>query len=407
MLESEAEKIKNKKENKMKHIKQLKNFAFFLALVVFAGSALSAAGQTTSTFTTGLTTPNKIITAGDNSLLVTEAGTTVPNTGRVSRVNRTTGARQTLINGLPSGVNNLGGPPVPSGPSALKLRGHTLFLTISTGDGVQNVGPGLESPNPNPSSPIYDSVLELTLPGNYEEVTSAFTLTFSDQTTLAGGGEVELTNADGENLTVRMIANFPNYIPNPRPGFPNNQRASNIFGVEMFQKDLYVVDSAFNLIYRVGIADGSFAPFVTFPNKPNPMFPTLGAPVIEPVPDNIHRVGNRLIVPLLTGFPFVVGFSEIQSVSLKSGERETFIPNLTSAIDVLNVADEVYFTLEFSANQLGGAPGRIRFFASPNAAPVTIVSNLISPTSMARDEKTGDIFVTNIFPGTVTRVQIP
>ncbi len=391
----------------MKQIKRLKKFGLLLTAALFGGLVLNAAAQTTTVLTAGLNKPTKIIAAGDNSLLVAEGGTTTPNTGRVSRVDRTTGARQTLVDGLPSGVNNLGGQPNPSGPSALKLRGHTLFLTISTGDAVQNVGPGLESPNPNPSSPLYDSVLELTLPGNYEEVTSAFTLTFGDQTTLAGGGEVQLTNPDGEKLTVRMIANFPNYTPNPRPGFPNNQRASNIFGVEIFQKELYVVDAAFNLIYQVGIDDGDFAPFVTFPNKPNPLFPMIGGPVIEPVPDNIHRVGNRLLVPLLTGFPFVVGFSEIQTVSLKSGERETFIPNLTSAIDILHVEDEMYFTLEFSANQLANLPGRLRFYAAPDAAPVTIVSNLISPTSMARDEKTGGIFVTNIFPGTITRVEIP
>ena len=387
----------------------IKQIIFSFALIVMSGFASVAVAQTTSVLTGGLEKPTKLITAGDNSLLVAEAGTATPNSGRVSRVNRTTGARQTIIDGLPSGVNNLGGPPSPSGPSALKLHGHTLFLTIATGDAMQNVGPGLESPNPNPSSPLFDSVLELNLPGKYEELASAFTLTFSDQTILAGGGAVELTNADGLQMTIRLIANFPNYTPNPRPGFPDNQRASNIFGVELFQKDLYVVDAAFNLIYRVGIADGSYEVFVTFPNKPNPLFPTIGGPFVEPVPDNVHRVGNRLLVPFLTGFPFVAGLAEIQAVSLKSGDRETLIPNLSSAIDVLHVETseaDSYYTLEFSANQLANLPGRLRFFAASDAVPVTIVSNLISPTSMARDAATGDIFVTNIFPGTITRVQI-
>ena len=399
----------------MNQVKQFKILAFFLALAVCGVLTFSAAAQTTSVLTVGLNKPTKLIAAGDNSLLVAEGGTMTPNTGRVSLVNRTTGVRQTLVNGLPSGVNNLGGAPSPSGPSALKLRGHTLFLTISTGDAVQNVGPGLESPNPNPSSPLYDSVLELTLPGKYEQVTSPFTLSFSDQTTLAGGGEVELTNSDGESLTIRLIADFPNYMPNPRPTAPNNQRASNIFGVEIFQKELYVVDASFNLIYRVGIDDGSYAPFVTFPNRPNPLFPTIGGPSIEPVPDNIHRVGNRLLVPLLTGFPFVQGLSEIQAVSLKTGENEIFIPNLTSAIDVLHVdtsddsksaagTDDSYYTLEFSTNLLANLPGRLRFFASPDTAPVTVVSSLISPTSMARDKATGDIFVTEIFTGRIIKV---
>ena len=387
----------------------IKRIIFSFALLVVLGLASAARAQTSSILTAGLEKPTKLTTAGDNSLLVAEGGTATPNSGRVSRVDRATGARQTIVDGLPSGVNNLGGAPSPSGPSALKLHGHTLFLTIATGDAVQNVGPGLESPNPNPSSPIFDSVLELNLPGKYEELSSAFTLTFADQTTLAGGGNVQLTNAEGLEMTIRMIADFPNYKPNPRPGFPDNQRASNIFGVELFQKDLYVVDAAFNLIYRVGIADGEFEPFMTFPNQPNPLFPIIGAPFVEPVPDNIHRVGNRLLVPLLTGFPFVAGLSQVQSVSLKDAERTVLIPNLNSAIDVLHVETgdaDSYFTLEFSANQLANLPGRLRFFAASDAAPVTIVSNLISPTSMARDDATGDIFVTNIFPGTITRVQI-
>ena len=125
------------------------------------------------------------------------------------------------------------------------------------------------------------------------------------------------------------------------------------------------------------------------------------------MPDNIHRVGNRLLVPLLSGFPFVPGITEIQSVNLKSGEREVFIPNLSSAIDVLHVADEMYFTLEYSANQRLGQPGRLKFFEAPDATPVVIVSTLNSPTSAARDEKTGDIFVTEIFTGRIIRVQIP
>src|SRR6266498_5916662 len=93
-----------------------------LLAAIFATAVVSQA-QTTSVFTTGLTTPVKMITAGDNSILVSEQGTAVPNTGRLSRVDRSTGARETLISGLPSGVNNLGGPPAPSGPTGLNLHG--------------------------------------------------------------------------------------------------------------------------------------------------------------------------------------------------------------------------------------------------------------------------------------------
>lgn len=98
-------------------MKQIKQITFILTIVALCGLALSVQAQTTSILTVGLEGPTKIITVGDNSLLVAEAGTAVPNTGRVSLVNRTTGARQTLVGGLPSGLSNLGGAPEPSGPT--------------------------------------------------------------------------------------------------------------------------------------------------------------------------------------------------------------------------------------------------------------------------------------------------
>src|SRR5436190_18188188 len=190
---------------------KFKTLIIALSVVFIFGSVSEA--QTTSIFTTGLTLPNKIINAGDNSLLVSEAGTTTPNTGRVSLVDRTTGARQTLISGLPSGVNNLGGAPTSSGPSGLRLQGHTLDLTIAGGDAVQNIG-GVEIQSPTPSSQLFNSVLELVLPGNYEEATSAFALSGADQTALANGASITIANAGGQKVEIRMVANFPDYIPN-------------------------------------------------------------------------------------------------------------------------------------------------------------------------------------------------
>lgn len=86
-----------------------------------------------------------------------------PNNGRISLVNRGGGARRTLIDGLPSGVTTAGGSPIPAGPSGLKLDGQKLYLTIAAGDTAISVTGGLIL-NPNPSSPLFNSVLELTLP---------------------------------------------------------------------------------------------------------------------------------------------------------------------------------------------------------------------------------------------------
>lgn len=372
-----------------------------LSFLLLLSLTLNVEAQTESIFSSGLILPNKIITAGEHSLLVSETGTFTPNTGRISIVDRTTGDRATLIDGLPSGVNDLGGPPAPNGPSGLALHGHTLYVSISSGDAVQTAeAPGHEAPNPNPSSPLFDSVLELTLPGNYEDLASGFTLQFAHHATLAAGETVMLANTNSQNMSIRMIANLPDYVAEPLGDDADNVRASNLYGLELYRTSLYVVDASLNLLYKVNIEDGQYSVFAVFPPIAIPDGPT-----VEAVPDNVHRVGNKLLIALLTGFPFPAEGAEIRRVSLQDASQETFIPALTTAIDVLHVdEDDSYFTLEFSMDFLSGAPGRLRYYSTPNAPAVDITSTLITPTSMARDEQTGDIFVTNIFPGLITRV---
>ncbi|MEJ7700232.1 MAG: ScyD/ScyE family protein [Pyrinomonadaceae bacterium] len=267
--------------------------------------AVAAQAQATSVFTTGLNNPAKIITAGQTSLLVAEAGTTAPNSGRISLVNRTTGARQTLIDNLPSAINLDGGSPEPGGPSGLKLSGQKLYLTIGSGNTAMPATGGFIV-NPNPASPLFDSVLELTLPADYETLASGFTLSFANQTTLNGNAPVTLTNAEGKQLTVRLVANLPNYVSEPRPALPEHIRPSNLYGIELSGSSLYVVDASFNLLYRVFVANGAYETFATFAYKPNPT--PVGPPFIEPVPDSIRLVGNNLYISFLSGFPFVAGF---------------------------------------------------------------------------------------------------
>ncbi len=353
-------------------------------------------------------------------MLVSEAGTlAAANTGRISIVDRSTGARQTLISGLPSGINTIApAAPETSGPSGLFLHGHTLYVTISTGDSVQRSGGGVELENPTGgSSPIFASVLEMELPGGYEKLTSAFSLSLAGHATLATGGLVTLINADEQEMSIRLVVNLPNSIPNPLPTVPLNRKQSNLFGVEMWQKHLFVNDASLNLLYRINIGTGAATVFTTFAPKPNPLFP-FGPPTVEAVPDSIHRVGNTLNVTYLTGFPFGPGVAEVRQVSLKNGSQETLIPGLRSAIDSLHIENpdgsSSYYTLEFSANQLGipnppnppiPVPGILKYFATPESAPVVVTNTMLFPTSMVRDAATGDIFVTNIFLGRVTRVQ--
>ena len=393
---------------KQPKIQQTITFGLTLTLTILLG-AVAATAQGTSVFTTGLNNPAKIVTAGGSSLLISESGTNTPNSGRISLVNRTTGARRTLIDGLPSGITTSGGAPEASGPSGIKLNGLKLYLSISAGDTSTQVTGGA-IPNPAPSSPLLISILELTLPADYETLASGFTLTFADQTTLNGGAPVTLTNAESKQLMVRLVVNLPDYVSDPRPNLPENIRESNPYGIEISGGALYVVDASFNLLYRIQIATGAFEVFTTFAFKPNPT--QVGPPVIEPVPDSIRLVGNNLYISFLSGFPFVAGLAEVRTVNLNTRQQAVFIPNLTSALDVLPFNGtggdtDSYLVLEFSANMLAQAPGRLKLFTSPTESPRILVGNLITPTSIARDAPTGRIFVTEKATGRIMRVNAP
>ncbi|HEX8369040.1 MAG TPA: ScyD/ScyE family protein [Pyrinomonadaceae bacterium] len=399
-------------------MKTIKFLVVFITIYFVSVSASNAFAQSTSVFTTGLTAPTKIITAGQSSLLVAEAGTMTPNQGRISLVNRGSGARQTLIGGLPSGINLAEGQPAPSGPSGLKLNGLKLYVTIAQGDAVLPGGRGGLQVNPNPATPLNDSILEMTLPADYEALASGFTLSFSDQNSMVGGGTVTLLNAEGKTLAVRMVANLPDWKREPAPNLPQyNVRASNVFGIELANGNLYAVDASFNQLYKINPATGVYETFVVFPPKPNPL--PFGPPFSEAVPNNVRVYGNRLLVSHLTGFPFAPGVSEVREVNLADGSHRNFVGGLTSAMDILPVAIpgayDLFFVLEFSANMLGNPtpPGRLKLYrflksddlnTEGDVDPVVLVSNLISPTSMARDAETGDLFVTEIFTGRIIRV---
>jgi len=370
-------------------------------------TCVNASGQTatTSVFASGLRGPVKTIITPKGNLLVAEAGTG-PNTGRISIID-STGNRRTLIDGLPSGL----APPNldPSGPSALALRGRTLFVVIGAGDGtLAGPVPATEMINPNPSSRFLSAVLKFRLSPQVEDTTQGFTL---NQTALFTNGFSKTVDADGNELTVEVVTNFRNYTYEPRPNFANNVRASNPFGIAINGRTLYIVDASQNKIWEVDSDTGERRSFIVFGPKPNPLFPTLGPPFIDVVPDGVRLIGKSLLVPFLTGFPFPPATTEIRKIRLVNGANEPFIAGLSSAIDVLPVEDQFgqnrFFVLEFSTNMLGGAPGRLSLYDQPSGVPVVLVNNLVSPTSLTRDETTGDLFVTEIFAGRITRVHVP
>jgi hypothetical protein len=370
-------------------------------------TCVNAIAQTASTsvFASGLRTPVKSIITPRGNLLVAEAGNG-PNTGRISIID-SSGNRRTLIDGMPSGF----APPNldPSGPSALALRGRTLFVVIGAGDGtLPGPVPATEMINPNPSSRFLSAVLKFRLSPQVEETTQGFVL---DQTGLLANGFSKTTDSAGNELFVEVVTNFPNFTADSRPNFAGNVRASNPFGIAVNGRTLYIVDASQNQVWEVDSDTGDRRSIIVFGPKVNPLFPTLGPPVLDVVPDGVRFIGKSLLIPFLTGFPFASGNAEIRKIRLANGANEPFIGGLTSAIDVLPVADQSgqnrFFVLEFSTNQLAGAPGRLSRYDQPDGSPVVLVNNLSTPTSLVRDEITGDLFVTEIFAGRITRVHIP
>ena len=379
-------------------------FVTFVALTLAISSInIRAQSAATSVFASELRAPIKIILTPKGNLMVAEAGNG-PNTGRISILDLN-GNRRTLVDGLPSGFS----PPNndPSGPAGLAFRGRTLFVVIGTGDGTL-VGPvpGTDIPNPNPSSPFLSSVLSIRLSPDAEATTQGFTITLADQMDLQSRGFIRLTDALGNGLTVEVVTNFRNFTSD----FPSVAvRPSNLFGIVVRDNRLYVVDASQNTVFEVDSDTGQTRSFFRFPGRQNPT--PIGPRFIDTVPNSIRLIGKSLLVPFLTGFPFPQGTAEVRKIRLANGANEPFITGLSSAIDVLPAknatGDDQFFTLEFSSNMLAMAPGRLSRFDQNGGAQVVLVSNLVSPTSLAQDPVTGDLFVTEIFAGRVTRVRLP
>ena len=355
-----------------------------------------------TTLTGGLQGPTKIIQTPLGNLIVAETGPAIPNSGRVSIVGLD-GTRRTLLGGLPSGENSNGDF---AGTQGVFLHGRTLYVLNGEGNATLP-GPiqGTELPNPNPNSPILSSVLAIHFSAAAEQNTTGYVLTAVDHQALKNGAILKLGNGGGDKITVKLIADFPNFVPDPLPFFQPNVRHSNPFGILGVDDQLYVVDGGRNAVIKVNITDGSFSVLTAFPPIPNPA--PVGPPVIEAVPTSIREYQGRLLVTLFRGFPFLSGNADVVSVDPATGSILPFIDGLTSAIDVLPVkkkGTKSFLTLEISVDFLNGLPGRLQRFATPAGPGVPISNCLIGPSNMVRDEKTNTLYITSIFTGQIIQI---
>ena len=367
-----------------------------VATILFASTQVLA--QCPAPLITDLRTPLGIVQSNVDNLLVAESGTVnVLHSGRISIID-TEGNRRTLIDGLPSANNDIN---EPSGPAGLFMRGRTLYVAIGVGNAVlPGPAPGTGFGNPNPSSPLFSSVLAVHFSANVEKTTSGFVLSVADQAALAAGERLTLADANGGTLTISMVVDFvPNYTPNPLPTIPLNVRGSNPFDLVAVEDQLYVTDGGQNLLRQVDIASGTFSTLASFAAIPNTT--GIGGPFIEAVPTGIRYAEGRLLVNLFRGVPFPPGASQVVAVDPLTGAQTPFITGRKTASDVLAIADGEddtdYLVLQHaSTGFFFASPGQVLRFETPTDPPTVVSSCLTRPSSMTLDKKTGVLYVTEL-----------
>jgi hypothetical protein len=364
---------------------------------VFLAAANATPQCPVTELTSGLHLPLGITQSNQGNLLVSESGTRTPNSGRISIIDLG-GNRRTLLDGLPSGLNDVN---EPSGPAGLFIRGRTLYVVIGVGDSV------LPGPVPNPvlSSPIFSSVLAIHLSARVEQTTAGFTLTSANQQALAAGQKVTLTNDAGETLTVELIANLPDSTPDPTS--PTGLRHTNPFDLVVADDQVYVTDGGQNSLWQLDIPTGAFSILATFPQVANPL--PFGPPFIDAVPTGIAYSDGQLLVTLFRGFPFPPDASVVEQVDPQTGTHSSFIGGRTAAIDVLTISeggDTDHLVLQFASGAILSGPGLLLRFETPGGPPTILADCLLTPTSMALDEKTGTLYVTEVATGRVVAIPV-
>jgi hypothetical protein len=371
-------------------------------------SAEARQGCPLPTVASGLALPISMTQSNLGNLMVAESGTAASNTGRISIVGLD-GIRRTLLDGLPSAINDVG---EPSGPAGLVMRGRTLYVLIGVGD-VGRPGPvaGTTIPNPLPvSSPLFSSVLAVQLSAQVERTTVGFVLSPGDHLALAAGQVVTLSYGGGQTITLERVADFENFVANPLPFFAGNVRLSNPFAVVERDDQLYVTDGGRNLVWRVDVTTGATSILAAFPPVSNPSAP-FGPPVLDAVPTGLALRNDALLVTLLRGFPFPPGVSVVQQVDLATGAQAPLVVGLKTAIGVLPLSQGDNSGLIVLQHASGG-PGPL-----PTAGPgsVTLVTGagseewtacLARPTSMTLDRKTGTLYAAE-FGGQIVAVGRP
>src|SRR6202158_1708485 len=254
----------------------------FVALVVLVAALApspASAADNKSLVASGFSSPRGIVFL-NGQLLVAESGTRgafcngklapetlcISNTGRITRINTSTGARSTLISGLFSAVENHGGPDEALGPDALSVsRGRVL--------NILGVYPQAFDDFPCPA----------------DSTACAQTLALAR----AQAGHLISVGADGSLRSVASVGSFGyNWTANKAP----QEHDANPYGLLATKDGIYVTDAGANLLESVSKRGG----IKVLPHfgLQYPGFPS------DEVPDCIARTEDALWVGTLAGHLF-------------------------------------------------------------------------------------------------------
>jgi hypothetical protein len=354
-------------------------------------------------FTEGLQFPQRLIFTPAGNLLVSEGGTAIPNTGRVSIVNRQ-GIRRSLLEGLPAGP---GHGIAAFGPTGMGLDGRTLYLLLGEGD-VQ-VGPPFAINLNGPSSPIFHSVLRIQFSVDLDAVGSSFELAMVQHWALRDGYDVTLRNTRGDTATIRLLTSFPSLMRNVLGGAARH-RPSDPYGVwlDAAGEALYIVDASAETFSKVNTTSGRYQVLTRF--QPDQRDTSSGVTFVDTVPTAVCPVGDSFLISFLSASPFPEGSASIRLWKPADGTWSRLSPligNLTMTNDVIclpggtanapRVVSVEYRTmLDFATPS-----GRVQLIDGNQKR--VIAENLAFPTTAAIDPVSGDLFVATL-TGTVFRM---
>lgn len=406
---------------------------FAAALGLLSATAVLGQGIVTA----GLGFPYKSAVTSWGNILVAESNSG-HNDGELTLV-AAWGGQFRLLSGLPSGVAPEGSP---LGPTAVGYAVSTVYITIGEGDSKGPAASPAQACNPQGlTSPIWSSLVAATFTPPPDAIREGFELSAANIQTLADGHTVELANDAGEEVSLRLVADFNNFIPDPvlvvrqantyalavdghlteadlaefgyagaNPEdveFLAQNEPNSALGQRLIERTtIYVVDAGMNTVTAVSAASGRAAVLARFAKIPNPLFPSLGGPVMDPVPTSVRVDGDSLLVTLLAGFPFPPGESRVMRVDKATGAVSEVVSGLSMSTDVVE-AEGALYVLNLSTDFLAGAPGRIVRYDLATGESTTFAAPVIGATGISLRAEERELIVTEAFTGLMKRFPLP